>query len=136
MKVYQVRTPRFGGTSFDEVIKKARAAFYPIEKGTKRRPYIRSAFFDKEKIFFDYFWQHLNQKPRRERIKRLAYFACAIELIQKSRQAPVDKQNPNRRKEVLYRFAGLTKEQELFFVQIKKDVKTGQKFLMSVFPPE
>ena len=44
------------------------------------------------------------------------------------------KQITNKSGEILHRFAGSTKEKELFFVQIKEDKKTGQKYLISIFP--
>ena len=66
----------------------------------------------------------------------MKYFPCAIELIQKSRVEPSSKENPNKRSEILHRFAGATKDSEIFFVQIKEYKKTDQKWLMSVFPME
>jgi len=35
---------------------------------------------------------------------------------------------------MLHRFAGLTKEKELFYVQVKKEKKSGKKYFMSCFP--
>lgn len=49
---------------------------------------------------------------------------------------PTSKQNPNKPAEILHRFAGLTKDKEIFFVQIKEDKKTDQRHLLSVFPEE
>ncbi len=136
MKAYQVRIKKLSATRYADLIKQVRRMYHDIEKQTKRRPYIRSAYFDKEKIFFDFYWRHLDQKSFVERRKRLRYFACGIELIKNSRLEPLTKPNPNRRSETLHRFAGLTKDNELFFVQIKEDTKTKQKYLMSVFTPE
>lgn len=104
------------------------------KKQTKRRPYIRSAYFKKEKVFFDFFREHLFQKSPKERMARLRYFEAAIELIRDSRNKPAIRENPNK-KETLYRFAGLTVEKELFFVQIKQD-KKGNKYFMSCFGAE
>ncbi len=133
---YQTKAKKLSGTDYREIHSKALAIFKQIKSKTKRRSYIRSAYFEKQKIFFDYFWLHLWQKSWKERIKRLKYFPCAIELVQKSRQAPTSKQNPNKKSEILHRFAGLTKDKELFFVQIKEDKKTDKKYFMSVFSPE
>jgi acyl carrier protein phosphodiesterase len=133
---YQTKTKKLSGTDYREVNSKILIIFKKIKSKTKRRPYIRSAYFKKQKIFFDYFWDHLWQKSWKERVKRLKYFLCAIELIQKSRQEPISKQNPNKKSEILHRFAGLTKDRELFYTQIKEDKKTEQKYFMSVFPPE
>lgn len=95
--------------------------FDDIKKKTKRRPYVRIAYFKKEKVFFDYFREHLFQKLPKERMRRLKYFKAAIELVRFSRNDPVSKTNINKGKEIVYRFAGLTAEKELFFVQIKED---------------
>ena len=69
-------------------------------------------------------------------MRRMKYFGCAIELIQKSRFKPISKKNPNKPSETLYRFYGVTADDELFCVQIKEDGKRNQKFLISIFPTE
>jgi len=89
--------------------------FNQIKKKTKRSPYVRSAYFNKQKVFFDYFWDHLRQKSPKERFKRMKYFEAAIEVIKNLRNESSLRENPNKRNEALYRFAGLTKEKELFF---------------------
>ena len=131
---YQTKIKKLPGTSYAEVRKQALAIFNEIKKKTKRKPYVRSAYFNKQKVFFDYFWQHLLEKSLKERTRRLKYFACALDLIKNSRNKPIIKQNPNKKIEILYRFAGLTKEKELFLVQIKEDKKNDKKYLMSCFP--
>lgn len=136
MILYKAKSKKLSGTNLSEVAHMASSILYKIKKKTKRRPYIRSAYFKKDKIFFDYFWDHLHQKAPRERFKRLKFFSAAIELIQNSRNIPISKPNPNNPKEILHRFAGTTREEELFFVHIKENKKKGQKFFMSCFPPE
>lgn len=134
---YQTHTSRLTGTrSFKDMYKKAMIVFKPIKKRTKRQPYVRSAYFNKEKVFFTFFWKHLFDYPHRIRIDRLEYFAAAIDLIKNSRNSPISKENPNNREEILHRFAGLTREKELFFVQVKENKRTGKKFLMSAFSPK
>jgi len=134
---YQVKSTKLTGSNYKEIRNKAVLIFRnDIEKQSKRKPYIKSAYFKKQKIFFDYFWKHTYQKNPRTRFRRLKYFKAGIELIKDSRNEPASKQNPNKRNEVLHRFAGLTKEKELFYVQIKEDKKTGKKYFMSCFPPE
>ena len=134
---YQTKTGKLPGTSDQEVYKQARAVYDHIRRRSRRRPYIRSAYFKKQKIFFDFFWKHLaEKKSRRVKTQRLKYFACTIELIRKSRNDPISKENPNKRNEILHRFAGLTEDKELFFVQIKEDRRTDKKYLMSVFAPK
>ena len=137
MQVYKTKIKKFPGTEFREVHGPAFGLYTEIKKKTKRRAYVRSAYFNKDKIFLDLFWHHLFEKSNwRDRVRRMKYFACAIELIQKSRFEPKTKENPNKHGEILHRFYGTTAENELFYVQIKEDKKKNQKFLISVFPSD
>jgi len=136
MSVYKTKIKKIGGTSYREIIKKARAIFHQIEKRSRRSAYLRSAYFKKEKVFLNLFWEHLCQKPRRERKWRLKFLSCAFDLIENSRKKPTSTINPNDKREVLHRFDGLTPTDEMFFVQIKENKKTGRKDFMSVFPEE
>jgi hypothetical protein len=136
MKAYQSKFKKLSGTDYKEIHHRALGIYKQIKSKSKRKPYIRSLYFNKEKVFLDYFWQHLWQKNWRDRDRRLKYYPGAIDLIKNSRLEPISKQNPNKPTEILHRFAGLTKDKELFFVQIKEDKKTDQKYFMSVFPPE
>lgn len=134
MKIYQTSTVPLTGTSYKEVYHKARDLYSTIRKRTKRRPYIRSAFFDKDKVFLQLFWNHLHEKLNfRDKTRRVKLFPCAVELIRESRFNPESKQNVDRPSEILHRFAGKTKTGQLFFVQIKEEKKTGEKWLVSVF---
>lgn len=81
------------------------------------------------------YWSHLNQKPRADRKRRLKYYGPAVDLIENSKAEPLVKENPNGRNEIVYRFAGTTKEGELFYVQIKEDAK-GKRYFMSSFTPK
>lgn len=134
MKAHKTKASKYHGTHFDELNKKARADFKKITSRTKRKPYVRSAYFKKQKVFLKLFWEHLQQKNWKERARRLKYFACAIDLIKNTRFEPTSKQNPNKSNEILHRFAGLTKDDEIFYVQIKEDKKNDMKWFMSVFP--
>ena len=87
-----------------------------IKKQTKRRPYVRSTYFNKQKIFFDFFWKHLFQKNPKNH--------------------PLSEENPHKKSEILHRFAGLTKDKELFYVQIKENKRNNKKYFMSCFPLE
>ena len=132
---YQAKSKKVSGSSYGEVMHNAFKIFDEIKKKTKRRPHIRSAYFKKEKIFFDYFREHLFQKNSHDRERRMKFFAAAIELVNKSKHNPILKTNPNKKGEIFYRFAGLTGEKHLFFVQIKED-KKKRKYFMSCFGPE
>lgn len=133
MDYYQSKTKRISGSRDSDIVKEARLLYRQIEKRSKRRAYIRSVYFHKEKVFFDNFWIHLSRKSFNERARRLRFLPCAIELIEKSHFQPISKIITHGGNAVLYRFCGKTNDQ-LFYVQIKEDRKREQKFLMSVFP--
>lgn len=97
---------------------------------------MRSVYFNKEKIFLDYFWQHLQEKKWQDRFRRLQYYACALDLIVHTHVAPTKKQNPNKSSENVYRLKGVTKNNEVFFVQIMEKKKNGNKHFISVFPEQ
>ncbi|MFA6270349.1 MAG: hypothetical protein WC657_04020 [Candidatus Paceibacterota bacterium] len=134
MKIYQSKIRKLSGSDYREVYSQARTIYKEISSKTKRKPYIRSVYFNKDKIFLHYYWEHLWTKNWRDRVRRLKYYSCAIDLIKNSRVDPVSKENPNKKLEILHRFAGITKDKELFFVQIKEDKRSGEKYFTSVFP--
>jgi hypothetical protein len=135
VRPYQTKSKKISGTSYGEVFHGAFAIYDEIKKKTKRRPYVRSAYFKKEKIFLDYFREHLFQKSAKERMRRLRFFKAAVELIKYSKAKPFIKTNPNKPGEKFYKFAGLTAEKEIFFIQVKED-KKGRKYFMSCFGPD
>ena len=134
MKPFPVKSEILRGYSDKQIIKKAQDYFKKISPMSKRQSYVRSVYFEKKKIFFTYFWKHLYQKPPKERRRRIQYFPCAIELIQKCRNKPESIIDAGKKIEILYRFSGITKNKEIFFVQIKYNRKTGRHEFMSVFP--
>ena len=135
MKVYQSTKVGLSGTKWGEVYKKAFEIYKRIKRRTKRRPYIRSAYFRKEKVFLELFWSHLHEKfSLKDKIRRLKYYDNAIDLIWHSQLRPVSKENVDRPSEILHRFSGLSEEGDLFFVQIKEDKRFGRKDLISIFP--
>lgn len=134
MEVYKTKARKLAGKRYAELRVEALNIYKTIQRRTKRKPYLRSPYFSKQKVFFDYFWPHLFQKVPKERAQRLKYFAAAIELIRHSRQHPETKQDPNKPRELLHRFTGETKEGDIFYVQIKEDKRTGKLSFMSCFP--
>jgi len=78
----------------------------------------------------------LNQKPQRDRKRRLKYYKCAIDLLRNCTIEPDTRPNPNGRHEIVHRFAGKTCGGELFYVQVKQDKRTDNKYFISVFPPK
>ncbi len=135
MKYYQTKAGKLAGTDFREAHKNARRVYDEIKGKSKRKTHIRSRYFDKNKIFLDLFWDHLySKKNLKDRLRRVRYFAAAIELIMNTHVEPESKENPNDRGEILHRFTGKTKNNEVFYVQIKEEKRTGHKYFISVFP--
>lgn len=135
MEIYRTKTKPFPGTNYSEVYPRAWSIYKQISAKTKRRPYIRSAYFNKEKVFLDLFWEHMRQKNLRDRARRLKYYSCALDLIVNSHLCPTSKQNPNRLSETFHRFSGKSGNGDIFFVQIKETGKRSSKHLISIFPP-
>src|SRR3989338_9964403 len=133
MQAYPVKSPPLSGTDFHEIRRQSFGLYQEIKRKSKRRPHVRSAFFEKDKIFLEIYWQHLfDQSNWRDRMRRLRFYPCAIELIQHSRFEPTSKENPNNRSEIFHRFTGITRDHVIFHVQIKEDKNTDQKFLISI----
>ncbi len=123
------------GSSVEELMKLARREYHTLQKRTPRRQaYIRSKYFTKDKIFVNQFWDHLGQKNRQDKVRRLKLYACAIDLIRNNTSAPETMQNPNNPDESLHRFEGKTADGVAFYVQIKENKKNNRKDFMSAFP--
>jgi len=133
MDIFYSKFNCLAGTSYKEIKGQVNSLFIVLKKNTKRRPYLRSAYFGKEKIFFDYFWAHLASKNFTDRTRRMKFFPAAVDLIKNNRIKPSFIE-VNNSSEVYYRFFGATKDHVLFCVQVKENKKTGQKFFMSCFP--
>ncbi len=134
MNVYKSKYGKLSGSSYDELAPVARAEFQRIKKLTKRQPYVRSAYFSKDKIFLSLFWEHLAQKHRGDRTSRLKLYICAIDLLRHTKQAPDTIFRADDLNVLLHRFLGETKGGEQFYVQVKENKRTGRKDFMSVFP--
>ena len=134
---YKSKLSQYPGSSYEELVRQARIDYHAIHRLTPRRkPYIKSKYFGKEKVFVNLFWEHLNQKSRNDRRRRLKLFACAIDLIRNSREKPEIIHEAGRPKEIFYRFQGASNDNKLYVVQIKENKKTKRKYFMSVFPTE
>src|SRR3989344_1715140 len=134
MLPYQTKFSKLSGTSYREVYKNAMVVFDQERRKTRRKPYIRSAYFNKRKVFFDYFWPHLwKSYNHKDRIRRLRYFEASLEVLRYARHVTT-KVNPNNKEELLHRFAGLTKEKDVFYVQVKENKRTGKLHFISCFP--
>jgi hypothetical protein len=131
MKAYKSKYDIMRGVSRDEIIPKARKIYNEIARTTKRNPYVRSAYFNKEKVFLKLFWEHLFQKSAGERTRRAKYYLVALDLIRNTKCQPDVYETSE---EIRYRFYGQAKLGNDFIVQIKQN-KRGNKYHMSVFPP-
>ncbi|PIR66231.1 MAG: hypothetical protein COU51_05105 [Parcubacteria group bacterium CG10_big_fil_rev_8_21_14_0_10_36_14] len=137
MKVYKTKSSKYSGTKYSEVYKPAFVYYKTIKRKSKRKSYIKSAYFKKDKIFLELFWKRIwDNNNLSDKTRRLKYFKCGVELIENSKFEPISKQNVNRSNEILHRFAGTTKQNDLFYVHIKEDKKTDEKWSMSIFPIE
>lgn len=134
MRVYQCKADLLTGTDFHEVWRKATFIYKKIKKKSKRQPYLRSIYFNKQKVFLGLFWDHLFEKSWPDRLRRLRYFAAALELIENTRFDPSSLEDANNRSVVLHRFMGKTKTKESFSVQVKEHKSSGKKYLISIFP--
>lgn len=131
---YKTKINRLSGTSYKEVYPQAISIYKRLASRTKRRPYLRSIYFNKEKIFLDYFWIHIREKNPKDRTRRLNFYTCALDLIQNSKLNPSSKTNPKKSSEIFHRFFGKTKGNENFCVQIVENIKNKNKYFISVFP--
>lgn len=134
MEVYITKKQKIAGSSFKEVNRTAQLIFKQIKKKTKRTPYVRSTYFNKDKVFLNLFWMHLHEKQEKDRVRRLRFFECAIDLIQNSRIDPESRENFAHKNELLHRFCGETFNGEKFIVQIKENKRTKRKDLISIYP--
>lgn len=133
-KVFHSRQSQLAGSSYDEVMARARKEFNTIRRITKRQPYVRSKYFRGDKVFMTVFWDHLMQKHLKERTRRLKFYSAAVDLLRNSTLPAatpiVSKANPGH---LLHRFYGKTREGTEFCVQVKQDLRSGRKDFMSVF---
>lgn len=137
MNFYKVKSKKIVGTSYKEIHRNALRFYAKVVSQTKRRSYVRSAYFNKDKVFLDLFWDHLYKKENhRDKKRRLKFLSCAIELIKNSTLTPASMKNPNKPSETLHRFLGTTPDHEKFTVQIKESSKSKQKYFISVFPSD
>ncbi len=133
MRQHQSKTFLIPGTSYDEVVLIARKEYKKIVSLTKRQPYVRSTYFNKDKIFIALFWEHLAQKHRKERCKRLKLYNAAIDLLRNSHCEPDTIFKNEDLSTLLHRFYGITKDGVEFCVQVKQNKRSGRKDFMSVF---
>jgi len=130
--IYRCRNKVLPGTDYAEVLVPARQLFHQYEANTRRQAHIRSPLFGKDKVFLAAFWEHLAKKNRKDKTRRLKFYACALELITKATLRP-ESQPYKDRQARLYRFRGRAADGQEFIVQISQN-KNGRKYFTSVFP--
>jgi hypothetical protein len=133
MSTFASKAHSIHGSSYDEVLRHARNENKKIVALTKRQPYVRSTYFNKDKVFVSLFWAHIMQKHRKERMKRLKLFGAAIDLLRNTRLEPETIFKNEDPSNFLHRFYGVTKDGVGFCVQVKQNKRTGRKDFMSVF---
>jgi len=134
MEIYITNVPIISGSNASEVFRKVRDSFRYIASKTKRRPYVRSVYFNKEKVFIGPFLNHMFEKNWRDTVRRLKLFDCAIDLVRNTRKLPEVVHDPHHIYDILYKFCGITRGNCVFFVQIKENKISGNKTLISVYP--
>lgn len=81
-RVYIVKANKLKGSNYGEIHKKAFAQYLIIKKRSKRRPYIRSAYFRKDKIFLNLFWSHLGDKfSHKDKIRICGHYSRKREVL-------------------------------------------------------
>lgn len=135
MTVYKTKYRSLTGSSLSEVMKIARREYHVIQKKSPRRiPYIKSKYFTQDKIFINNFWDHLNQKPAKERVRRLKLYCCALDLLRNTKYTPVTIYTGLDKNTALHRFYGQTIAGTLYCVQVKENKRNNRKEFISVFP--
>jgi hypothetical protein len=134
IKFYSAKSKPIAGSNYRDLLKVVRAEYKYIAKQTKRTPYVRSEYFKGDKVFLSLYWTHLSATPMYTQRHRLKLFNCGIELLRHTTFPPETKPNPNGRSELVYRFGGKTPDGQVFYVQVKQEIRSGKKYFMSVFP--
>ena len=134
IKIYHCKTAPLSGHRFADIIPQSRRIFRTLQKQTKRRPYVRSSYFHKDKIFFDFFWEHMKNKSIIDRTRRLKYLPCALELLRNSRHDPITFIDVGQPNIIKHEFAGMTKNGPRFTVIVQENRKTDKKQLLSLYP--
>ena len=135
MKTYRSKYNQIKGSSHVQVMREARYEYHKIQKRTPRRQaYVRSAYFKKDKVFINQFWDHLRQKSPGDQVRRLKLYLCAIDLIRNSKVSPDTIYTYLDMNTALHRFHGIANDGKRFEVQVKEDKRTNRKDFMSVFP--
>ena len=133
MNAYNTKYPQLSGSSYNEVLKRARQEYNVIAHSTKRQPYVKSKFFSGEKVFLAVFWTHLMDKNQKDRTKRLRFYKAALDLLRNSQINPDTIASTEDQRILRYRFYVITKDGSYFCVQVKEDIRTKRNDFTSIF---
>ena len=64
MHVYTSKYPQLPGSSYNESLNHARREHSIIAHSTKRQPYVKSKYFNGNKVYLKVFWDHVMQDSR------------------------------------------------------------------------
>jgi hypothetical protein len=135
MPVYKSKFSKIRITSHAAIVREARRQYHILQKRTPRRQaYVRSAYFSKDKIFINQYWDHLKQKHPADQVRRLQLYNCALDLIRYSTISPQTIYSNMDKEHALHRFEGIANDGVRFYVQIKENKRTNRKDFMSCFP--
>jgi len=81
MNVYTSKYSRLPGSSYAEALSHARQEYNVIAHSTKRQPYVKSKYFNGNKVFLNVFWDHVMQKRLKERTRRLRFYRAALDRL-------------------------------------------------------
>lgn len=137
MSSYKSKYSLLAGTDYSEVMKTSRREYQIVQsRNPRRQPYVRSKYFNGDKVFINIFWNHLAQKRKGEQIKRAKLLAAALDLVRNTPLPPQTIFSQANLNEILHRFVGETKDGVQFYVQVKESKKSNRKDFMSVFPKD
>jgi len=128
-KYFQSSESKLYSTVYIRVYNQAQDYYESLIQNPKRKPYVKSKYFD-SKVFIDEFWVQLLSRNLGDRRRRLVFYKCAIDLIKNSRFEPQIKTKSGQK---YYEFLGHTKDGEMFAVHIRENSRGGLYF-MSCFP--
>ena len=120
MNVYTSKYPRLPGSSYDEALNHARQEYNVIAHSTKRQPYVKSKYFNGNKVFLKVFWDHVMQKRLKERTRRLRFYRAALDVLRHSQITPETTFNADDRNILLHRFYGVTKDASTSVYRLRK----------------
>jgi hypothetical protein len=125
---FQSKQSKLYSTVYSRIYNYTKSYYESLIQNPRRKPYVRSKYFD-GKVFLDEFWTQIFRRNLADRRRRLAFYVCAIDLIQNSRNEPEVKYEMGKE---LYELYGIAKNGEKFAVHLRKSKKNI--YFMSCFP--